>query len=113
MSRSWMSDTGASRATSAARRKVEPGSVPPGGAQPGGAQAGRAQAGGAQPGGAHLGRAPQQSRSREKVARILATTARLLEQRPYEEIGTKLIAAEAGVSVGILYRFFPDKEAIV
>jgi AcrR family transcriptional regulator len=56
---------------------------------------------------------PQQSRSREKVARILATTARLLEQRPYDEIGTKLIAAEAGVSVGILYRFFPDKEAIV
>lgn len=47
------------------------------------------------------------------MARILATTARLLEQRPYEEVGTKLIAAQAGVSVGILYRFFPDKEAIV
>jgi AcrR family transcriptional regulator len=62
---------------------------------------------------AHLGRAPQQSRSREKVGRILATTARLLEQRPYEEIGTKLIAAQAGVSVGILYRFFADKGAIV
>jgi hypothetical protein len=50
--------------------------------------------GSARPGGAHLGRMPQQSRSREKVARILATTARLLEQRPYEEIGTKLIAAD-------------------
>ncbi|WP_370092734.1 TetR/AcrR family transcriptional regulator [Streptacidiphilus sp. MAP12-20] len=58
-------------------------------------------------------REPQQARSREKYARILATTARLLETTPYDELGTKLIAAEAGVSVGVLYRFFPDKEAIV
>ncbi|MCX4750796.1 TetR/AcrR family transcriptional regulator [Kitasatospora sp. NBC_01287] len=58
-------------------------------------------------------REPQQQRSREKVARILAATARLLEERDYEEVGTKLIAAEAGVSIGVLYRFFPDKEAIV
>ncbi|MFJ8435938.1 TetR/AcrR family transcriptional regulator [Kitasatospora sp. NPDC094019] len=58
-------------------------------------------------------RTPQQQRSREKVSRILAATARLLEERPYDEVGTKLIAAEAGVSVGVLYRFFPDKHAIV
>jgi len=58
-------------------------------------------------------RAPQQQRSREKVARILAATAELLETPPYEELGTKLIAAEAGVSVGVLYRYFADKEAIV
>ncbi|MER5636712.1 TetR/AcrR family transcriptional regulator [Kitasatospora sp. NPDC002227] len=56
---------------------------------------------------------PQQQRSREKVARILAATAALLENTPYQEIGTKLIAAEAGVSVGILYRYFADREAIV
>ncbi|GAB2728232.1 TetR/AcrR family transcriptional regulator [Kitasatospora kifunensis] len=58
-------------------------------------------------------REPQQQRSREKVARILAATARLLQERDYEEVGTKLIAAEAEVSVGVLYRFFPDKQAIV
>ncbi|WP_329561719.1 TetR/AcrR family transcriptional regulator [Kitasatospora sp. NBC_01266] len=58
-------------------------------------------------------REPQQQRSREKVARILTATAKLLEERDYEEVGTKLIAAEAGVSVGVLYRFFPDKHAIV
>ncbi|WP_035845201.1 TetR/AcrR family transcriptional regulator [Kitasatospora azatica] len=58
-------------------------------------------------------RAPQQQRSREKVDRILQATARLLEEHEYEEIGTKLIAAEAGVSIGVLYRFFPDKHAIV
>jgi AcrR family transcriptional regulator len=58
-------------------------------------------------------RAPQQQRSREKVARILAAAADLLETTPYGELGTKLIAAEAGVSVGVLYRYFADKEAIV
>ncbi|WP_405779133.1 TetR/AcrR family transcriptional regulator [Streptomyces sp. NBC_00859] len=56
---------------------------------------------------------PQQQRSREKVALILEATARLLETTSYDELGTKLIAAEAGVSVGVLYRYFADKEAIV
>ena len=56
---------------------------------------------------------PQQQRSREKVTRILEATATLLETTSYEELGTKLIAAEAGVSVGVLYRYFADKEAIV
>jgi AcrR family transcriptional regulator len=32
---------------------------------------------------------------------------------PFEELSTKLIAAEAGMSVGALYRFFPDKEAVL
>jgi AcrR family transcriptional regulator len=32
---------------------------------------------------------------------------------PLEEITTSRIAAEAGVSVGALYRFFPDKQAII
>jgi len=56
---------------------------------------------------------PQQQRSRDKVARILTAAATLLETTPYEDLGTKLIAAEAGVSVGVLYRYFTDKEAIV
>ncbi|MFJ5219344.1 TetR/AcrR family transcriptional regulator [Streptomyces sp. NPDC088354] len=58
-------------------------------------------------------RKPQQQRSREKVVRILEATATLLETTHYDELGTKLIAAEAGVSVGVLYRYFADKEAIV
>lgn len=56
---------------------------------------------------------PQQQRSREKVARILDATAALLETTSYDDLGTKLIAAEAGVSVGVLYRYFADKEAII
>ena len=57
--------------------------------------------------------APQQQRSRDKYERVLAATATLLEELPYEVIGTKLIASRAGVSVGSLYRFFVDKQAIV
>jgi len=60
-----------------------------------------------------LVREPQQQRSREKFARILATAARLLDTVPFEELSTKQIAAEAGMSVGALYRFFPDKEAVL
>ncbi|GGW12266.1 TetR family transcriptional regulator [Streptomyces capoamus] len=56
---------------------------------------------------------PRQRRSREKVARILEVTASLLETTSYDDLGTKVIAAEAGVSVGVLYRYFADKEAIV
>ena len=56
---------------------------------------------------------PQQARSRDKLGRILTATAQLLEELPYDEVGTRLIAERAGVSVGSLYRFFPDKDSIV
>jgi AcrR family transcriptional regulator len=57
--------------------------------------------------------APRQQRSRDKYQRVLAATAQLLEELPYEVIGTKVIASRAGVSVGSLYRFFVDKQAII
>ncbi|GAA2364349.1 TetR family transcriptional regulator [Dactylosporangium salmoneum] len=55
---------------------------------------------------------PQQRRSRDKRDRVLAAAAALLQEVPFDEIGTRLIAERAEVSVGSLYRFFPDKEAI-
>jgi AcrR family transcriptional regulator len=55
---------------------------------------------------------PQQARSRDKFGRILAATAELLQELRYDELGTRLIAERAGVSVGSLYRFFPDKDSI-
>lgn len=56
---------------------------------------------------------PRQQRSRDKRDRILATTAALLAEMPYDAIGTKLIAERSGVAVGSLYRYFADKTAIV
>ncbi len=58
-------------------------------------------------------RAPVQGRSQETVQRVLDATSRLLEGIPLEEITTSRIAQESGVSIGGLYRFFPDKQAII
>jgi AcrR family transcriptional regulator len=58
-------------------------------------------------------RTPVQERSHETVKRILSSASRLLAQVPLEEITTSRIASESGVSIGGLYRFFPDKQAIV
>ena len=59
-------------------------------------------------------RTPVQGRSQETVQRVLAATAVLLGRGvALEVLTTAQIAAEAGISVGALYRFFPDKQAIV
>ena len=58
-------------------------------------------------------RSPVQERSQETVQRILQAASRLLERIPIEELTTHRIAAEAGLSVGALYRFFPAKQAIL
>ena len=57
-------------------------------------------------------REPQQGRSRETVERILAAAEHEIGRLGLAAAGTRGIAARAGLSVGALYRFFPDKEAI-
>lgn len=56
---------------------------------------------------------PRQRRSRETVDAILAATARVLVDEGYERASTNRIARVAGVSVGSLYQYFPNKEALV
>lgn len=56
---------------------------------------------------------PVQKRSRETVASIVESCSRLLVQDPYHAITTDKIAELAGVSIGSLYQFFANKEAIV
>ncbi len=55
---------------------------------------------------------PLQARSRETYAAILEATARILEAEGLEAANTNAIAERAGVSVGSLYQYFPDKAAI-
>ena len=55
---------------------------------------------------------PVQKRSRETVASIVESCARLLTTTPYHTITTDKIAEMAGVSIGSLYQFFANKEAI-
>ncbi len=58
-------------------------------------------------------RTPIQSRSQHTVQRVLDAASSLLEQKPLEDVTTTRIAAEAGLSIGALYRFFPDKQTII
>jgi AcrR family transcriptional regulator len=59
-------------------------------------------------------RQPVQQRSQETFQRIETAAQRLLAAGlSVSEITTPLIAREAGLSIGGLYRFFPDKSSIV
>lgn len=56
---------------------------------------------------------PQQDRSKVTVEAILIATARILTQEGYDRASTNRIAELAGVSIGSLYQYFPNKEALV
>ena len=56
---------------------------------------------------------PKQSRSVETWNSILEAAAILLADKGYEQTTTHQIASQAGVSVGALYRYFSDKQAIL
>ena len=56
---------------------------------------------------------PGQARAQETVGVILEASARILESDGLRGFNTNAIAANAGVSVGSLYQYFPNKEAIV
>jgi AcrR family transcriptional regulator len=56
---------------------------------------------------------PVQARSRRTVEAILTGTAQVLVARGYEGATTGAVAERAGVSIGTLYQYFPNKEALV
>jgi AcrR family transcriptional regulator len=56
---------------------------------------------------------PQQKRSREMVERILAAGRTVVLRDGYDAASTNRIAAEAGVSPGSLYQYFPNKDAVL
>ena len=57
-------------------------------------------------------REPKQRRSRETVEAVLEAVQRVLKRHGVEAITTNRIAEAAGVSIGSLYQYFPDKRAI-
>lgn len=56
---------------------------------------------------------PQQDRSKVTVEAILTATAHILTENGYASLSTNRIAERAGVSIGSLYQYFPNKEAII
>jgi AcrR family transcriptional regulator len=57
-------------------------------------------------------RLPQQKRAQETVDAVLDSVARLLKRGGVQAVTTNRIAEVAGVSIGSLYQYFPNKEAI-
>lgn len=60
----------------------------------------------------HLRAEPQQARSRATLERILEAANIEFALNDYNRVRTTAIADRAGVSVGSLYRFFPDKHHV-
>jgi AcrR family transcriptional regulator len=58
-------------------------------------------------------RKPSQERSRDRVERILDATAALLGKTPVDKITTAAIAEGAGVPIGSVYQYFPNKLAVL
>ncbi|MEW2099240.1 MULTISPECIES: TetR/AcrR family transcriptional regulator [Streptomyces] len=61
----------------------------------------------------NLRRVPVQQRSADRLARILDAGAALLDEAGYELLSTRAVADRAGVPIGSVYRFFPNKRALV
>ena len=58
-------------------------------------------------------RVPKQARARAKVDKILTAAREVLLAGGPEGFNTNLIAKRAGVGIGSLYEYFPNKQAIV
>ncbi|MCI3133961.1 TetR/AcrR family transcriptional regulator [Phenylobacterium aquaticum] len=58
-------------------------------------------------------RTPVQSRAKAACAAIFEATTRILETEGEAALNTNRIAELAGVSIGTLYQYFPDKRAIL
>ncbi len=58
-------------------------------------------------------KAPMQSRSLATVQAILEAAARVLSRHSLPGFNTNRVAEVAGVSIGTLYQYFPNKEALI
>lgn len=56
---------------------------------------------------------PRQARAQATVEAILEATAQLLSEVGYAKTTTNRIAERAGVSIGSLYEYFPNKDALL
>jgi AcrR family transcriptional regulator len=56
---------------------------------------------------------PQQARSKQTREDILLATAHLLNRKPLGEVSTNHIAKKTGISIGTLYKYYPNKDAVL
>jgi AcrR family transcriptional regulator len=60
-----------------------------------------------------LRKVPTQERSKRMIATILDAAEKVMVRVGYETFTTNHVAEEAGISVGSVYQYFPDKHALV
>ena len=58
-------------------------------------------------------RKPTQARARATIDMIFEATARIIERDGMAALNTNRIAERAGISIGTLYEYFPNKDAIL
>ncbi len=56
---------------------------------------------------------PKQSRSRRTREEILQATTHLLNRHPLGEVSTNHIARKTGISIGTLYKYYPNRDSIL
>jgi AcrR family transcriptional regulator len=56
---------------------------------------------------------PRQARAKATSAALLDATARILERGGYAVLTTNRVAEVAGVSIGSVYEYFPNKQALL
>ncbi|ALG83624.1 TetR/AcrR family transcriptional regulator [Gordonia phthalatica] len=57
--------------------------------------------------------AAKQARTAQRSRQLLDAAARLMEKAGSEAVSMQALAAEAGVSVGLIYRYFGSKDAVL
>lgn len=58
-------------------------------------------------------RTPKQERAQATVDAVVEASARILVEEGFARLSTNRLAERAGVSVGTLYQYFPNKESVV
>ena len=56
---------------------------------------------------------PTQGRAKATVEALLDSAAQLLASEGYAAVSTNRVAERAGVSIGSLYEYFPNKQALI
>jgi AcrR family transcriptional regulator len=54
-----------------------------------------------------------QQRSRDRLERILAAATKLIAEKGSDQVKMSEVAELAGISIGSLYQYFPDKGAVI
>ncbi len=61
----------------------------------------------------HLRNEPVQARSTARLAQLLDAAAAIVDEIGYERLTTAMVADRAGASIGTVYRYFPDRIALL